>query len=245
VLTLALALATAATACEFKEGKQPPSFEVERFEGAHLKFSADPKWFQCTKRAGGTLQLTFSVSDGETTTELKPKKLTSYSENEGIYRREICASGPGIKKVQAKLKGEGGMEPLNFTSEPGEVYCERCEFASGDNMFVLHTSEGHLTPRGMLTIEGTLDKRWFECAREGSTLELWLYAADTRLEAQEGKEPTHKVQGLEAQHYKKAFSKARICKEKPKFLGYELHGTGEFERLNGMGRGVTELRCRD
>jgi hypothetical protein len=157
--------------------------------------------------------------------------------------KDLCASGPGEKKVSAELVGKGAMEKLSWKSPVGEVYCERCELNTNDNMFVVHVPPSNLTPKGMYTVEGTLQKDWFECAKAGSTLELWVYAMPTELEAREAKEPTHKIQGLEAQHYKKAFSQAAICKSGPKFIGYELHGTGEFQVLNTQGRGVSPAKC--
>jgi hypothetical protein len=246
MLSLAAALLLAAgsdASCDYRPPKEPPAFTVEILAGPTVKYTQDPKWFQCGKRAGGTVHIVFSV-DGQ---DLPPKKLTSYGENESLSMKQICAGGPGPKKVKAKLVGAGALEQVSWTAEnEAEVYCERCEYRGDDNMFVLHTpGRGNLTPAGMYTIEGTLDPEWFECAKEGSTLELWIYAAETRVEAQESKEPTHKIRGLESKHYKKAFAKKPICKDKPKWLGYELHGTGEFQRLNGQGRGVSEARCGD
>jgi hypothetical protein len=237
---VAFLLAADVAPCEYKPPKEPPAFSVERLEGAKVQYSQNPKWFNCAKKAGGTVEIIFTI-DGQ---DQPPKKLTSYGENESIYRKQICASGPGPKKVQARLVGKGPLEQMTWSSPEGEVYCERCEYRGDDNMFALHTAQGTpMNPRGMYTIEGTLDPEWFECAKEGSTLELWIYATQTRVEAQESTEPTHKIRGLESKHYKKSFKRKPICKEDAKWIGYELHGTGELSRLNGMGRGVTESDC--
>src|SRR5690606_29944683 len=152
---------------------------------------------------------------------------------ESLGYKQLCATGPGAKKIRAEIRGTGELEKLNWTSEIGELYCERCEFRGYDNMLVLHSPGTHLSPQGVYTIEGTLDGRWFECAREGSTLSLHVYAAQTQLEAREMKEPTHRIRGLESKHFKKRIDQKTLCKGKPKWLGYELHGTGEFTVLNG------------
>jgi hypothetical protein len=42
---------------------------VERREGARVKFSADPKFFQCAKKAGGTLELVWRMGEKEPSKE--------------------------------------------------------------------------------------------------------------------------------------------------------------------------------
>jgi hypothetical protein len=68
-LLLPLALSAAPTSCDFKDYKQPPTWEVERREGARVKFSADPKFFQCAKKAGGTLELVWRMGEKEPSKE--------------------------------------------------------------------------------------------------------------------------------------------------------------------------------
>ncbi len=242
-LLLAVLAAAPAPACEYKEAKKPPQYEVELFGGAELRFSADPKWFNCRKKAGDTLEVVFSAGEGEALQPIATKSIRSYGLREAVFQRDLCASGPGMKKVRAEIRGTGELARLAWTSEVGEVFCPRCEFRSYDNMFVLHSPGTLISPKGMYTIEGTLDERWFECAKKGSTLELYLFAAPTQVEAREMKEPTHRVRGLESKHYKKAIPQKDLCRSKPKWIGYELHGTGEFTRLNRQGRGAIEAKC--
>jgi hypothetical protein len=229
--------------CEWKPPKEPPSFTLESWRGAELSFSSDPKWFNCALKAGGTLSLQFTVSGEHEQRALPPRPIRSYSARDALYLKQICEQGPGLKAVQASLVGTGQLTRLNFTSPPARHYCPRCEqVARRLESFVLHTDRGIPPPR-MYTFQATVNASWYKCAREGSTLELWLYAAPTRLEAEQLKEPTHKIVGLEGSPViKKSFARAPICQDGVQWIGYELRGTGEMQLLN-EGRGVIEARC--
>ncbi|MDY7232275.1 hypothetical protein [Hyalangium rubrum] len=229
--------------CEWKPPKEPPTFSLVAWRGAELSFSADPKWFNCAKKAGGELAAQFIVS-GENEKRIVPARrpITSFSAREMLSLKDICAQGPGPKTVQVTLVGKGQLARLDFTSEPAQHYCPRCELGRGIESFVLHTDQA-MTPKGMYTFEATVNESWHKCAREGSTLELWLYAAPTRLEAEQLKEPTHKIAGLEhSPRIKKSFARTPICEGGVQWLGYELRGTGELQ-LAHEGRGVIEARC--
>jgi len=227
--------------CEWKPPKEPPTFTLERWRGAELSFTSDAKWFQCAKKAGGTLSLQFTVSGENEQRALPPRLLTSYREREQLSLKEICEQGPGTKTVQATLVGKGQLARLDFTSQPAQHYCPRCELGTRLESLVLFT-DPRVTP-GMYTFEAKVNESWHKCAREGSTLELWLYAVPTRLEAQELKEPTHKIVGLEGSPaIKKSFARAPLCQDGVQWIGYELRGTGELQLLN-EGRGVVEARC--
>ncbi|HYH97346.1 hypothetical protein [Hyalangium sp.] len=228
--------------CEWKAPQKPPIFTLERWGGARFSFTADPRWFQCAKKAGGTLSLQFTVSGENEQRSLPPRSMTSYSDAAGLSFKEICEQGPGDKTVQATLVGKGQLARLDFTSQQAHYYCSRCDEGRRLETFVLFT-DPQLTPTGMYTFQAKVDEAWHKCAREGSTLELWLYAAPTRLEAQEMKEPTHKVAGLESSPtIKKSFARAPICQDGVQWLGYELRGTGELQLLY-EGRAVGEARC--
>lgn len=58
------------------------------------------------------------------------------------------------------------------------------------------------------------------------------------------KEPTHRIGGLKGPKFKKSFSRAPFCKGDVKWLGYELHGTGELQGVNSGGRGVAQAYCK-
>ncbi|WP_224248220.1 hypothetical protein [Hyalangium gracile] len=229
--------------CEWKPPREPPTFTMESWRGAELAFEADPKWFQCAKKAGGTLSLQFTVSSEREQRVLLSRLSSSYGARERLYPKQICEEGPGTKTVQATLVGKGPLERLSFTSPPAEYYCPRCELVNRLESLALHTDRA-ITPAGMYTLQATVNEAWHKCAREGSTLELWLYAVPTRLEAEQLKEPTHKIVGLEGSpRIKKSFARAPICKGGDvQWIGYELRGTGEMQLLN-EGRGVVEARC--
>jgi hypothetical protein len=240
MLNLALVLvlsADPAADCAWKEPKSPPALEVD---GTDVKFkiSSDPNWFRCAKKAGGKLNLTFSIGEGGNLLPKEPKPLTSYSEVESAG--DLCAT-PGQKQVQASLKGTGPMERLDWSSAVVEVFCARCQWAGDDNMLVLHTRS--LTPPGTWTLEATFDPTWYACAKKGGALELRLFTADSSAEVKKLTAPTHVVKGLDGPKVKKTFALTDPCKGKPKYVGYELGGTGEFQVLPAKGRAVQEAQC--
>lgn len=238
---------TASAECPWVEPKEAPVFSVARHFGGELKFRADPKWFQCAKKAGGELTVTFEVAEGEGEfTPVVTRQVRSYSARETIGSRDVCKAGPGEKRVRVSMKGTGELAKLAFAADPVAWYCPRCRMASGDNSLVIHTSDrSSLTPKGMFTLQGNVDEKWHACARLGSKLELRLYAGDSRDEVLNAVEPTHVVRGLETSaRWKKAFDRRPICKTGAKFLGYELWGSGEMSELNYQGRSVQEIAAQ-
>lgn len=209
------------------------------FSTVEVKFGSDANWFRCAKKAGATLELIWSVGEGG---ELVPQpgvKQTSYGGRETV--RDLCKT-PGLKQVQAQLKGTGEMEKLDWSSGIIEVYCEKCQWSGDDNSHALHTKA--LTPPGTYTIDARFDPKWYACAKPGAALELRLFAGATREEVNKATEPTHIVKGLEGPKVKKTFSKTAICKGNPKFVGSEFGGTGEFRVLPPKGRSIQEAQCQ-
>jgi hypothetical protein len=239
LLTL-LAAEPAAADCPWKEPKQPPKLEATVFGNVEFTISSDPNWFRCAKKAGGKLALTFSVGEAGNLTPMEPKPLTSYSERTGVG--DALCEKPGLKQVQATLKGTGPMEKLDWSSEIVEIYCEKCQWAGDDNMLVLHTKA--LTPAGTWTLEATFDPGWYACAKKtGGALELRLFTGETAADVKKMTAPTHVVKGLDGTHVKKTFPLTDPCKGKPKYVGYELGGTGEFQVLPAKGRAIQESQC--
>ena len=109
----ALLLATlslpAAAECPWAEPKEKPVFTMDRHSGAELKFKADPKWFQCAKKAGGTLQATFEITseDGKATPPVT-RKVSSYSAREAVGGRSCRgASGHQMTLLQSGVHWHG------------------------------------------------------------------------------------------------------------------------------------------
>jgi hypothetical protein len=230
--------------CVWKPPKTPPEFSLRKLSSAELYFTSDPAWFQCEKKkAGNELSVVFTVSGENEQRTVPGRRITSYSAREVLPFRSICEQGPGLKTVQASLVGKGELARLNFTSEPAQVYCPRCEPRGGIESMVLFT-DPPLARKGMYTLQAELTESWHKCARPGSTLELWIFAAPTRLEAAQMKEPTHKITGLEGSaKIKKSFAKAPICEDGTQWIGSELHGTGELQLVDN-GRAVQEASCK-
>ncbi|HEX8705938.1 MAG TPA: hypothetical protein VF815_44290 [Myxococcaceae bacterium] len=233
-----------AAECEWKPPKTPPAFTVEDWRGAELAFTSDAKWFQCAKKKpGNELSVVFTVSGENEQRTVPGRRITSYSASESLSLKDICEKGPGLKTIQAAITGKGELSRLDFTSPTAQVYCPRCEPRGRTQMLVLHT-DPRVAPAGMYTFQAQVDEAWHKCALPGSTLELWLFAAPTRLEAAQMKEPTHKITGLEGSpKIKKSFARAPLCEGGTQWIGYELHGTGELQLLN-EGRAVDEARCQ-
>lgn len=242
MLSIALAVVLTADAvpadCVWKDGKQGPAL-TEDMGRVEVTYSYDPTWFRCAKKAEGKLELIFSVGEGGNLTPQPGKPMTTYSARESV--RDLCAT-PGLKQVQAQLKGTGAMEKLEWSSGIVEVYCQKCQWAGDDNMLVLHTKA--LTPPGTYTIQATFDDKWYACAKDKAQIELRLFTGATREEVKNAKEPTHVVKGVDGPKIKKSFSKAPICKGNPAFVGYEFGGTGEFRVLPAKGRAITESSCK-
>src|SRR6185436_3877197 len=150
MLALTLALTLLADDCAWKDPKEPPKLEATVFGTAEFTMSQDPNGFRCAKKAGGKLQLIWSIGEGGNLLPQEPKPLTSYSER--TTAKDLCAK-PGLKQVQATLKGEGAMSKLDWSSPVIELYCPACQWAGDDNMLVLHTRA--LTPAGSWTLEAT------------------------------------------------------------------------------------------
>jgi hypothetical protein len=239
MLDLALMMMLAADAdCPWKEGKEPPQLEADGTE-VKFKISSDPTWFRCAKKAGGKLNLTFSVGEAGKLLPQDPKPLTSYSEVASVGSK-LCEK-PGLKQVQATIKGEGPMSKLDWSSNVVEVYCPACQWAGDDNMLVLHTKA--LTPPGTWTLEATFDPTWYACAKKtGGALELRLFTGETAADVKKMTAPTHVVK-VDGPKVKKTFPLTDPCKGKPKYVGYEMGGSGEFGVLPAKGRAVEESQC--
>ena len=252
------AAAAAPRPCEFKESRNPLKLEGLSWKGAHLEGEVNSTWFYCVRqklkaeaKAAGRAtpksdgvdypQVRFTWTDAkgqEHRHEAGPMDSNRLYETVGFD--QLCADGPGPKTVKAALEVPPAWAPLAFEGGPVTLYCYRCEdFPSSDNSLAMIPERG-----GDFTFRATVDKGWHACAVKDSTLELWMFAAPTRLEARELKEPTHKVQGLErSPRMERRIPTAALCKGGNQFVGYELHGTGDMTRLNGQ-RGVSELRCK-
>ncbi|MBK7865497.1 MAG: hypothetical protein IPJ65_44240 [Archangiaceae bacterium] len=243
MLTLALTLVVSAApaACTYKEPKEPQKIEDNILGGVEFTLRADPEWFRCAKKSGGKLELTWSVGAGGNFETQPPKAITSYGTRESLQDDVICKT-PGAKQVQARLEGTGEMEKLAWSSTIVEKFCAKCQWSGDDNMLALHTG-GNLSPKGSYTIDATFDPKWYECAKQGAELELRFFTGETAAEVKQATTPTHVVKGLTGPKVKKSFSKAEICKSKPKYLGYEFGGTGELAVLPGKGRAVQEAKC--
>ncbi len=238
-LAFVMLLGADPAACDWKEPKTPPQLEATVFGSVEFKISSDPSGFRCAKKAGGKLSLTLSVGEAGNLLPQEPKALTSYSEVASVGDK-LCEK-PGLKQVQATLKGTGPMEKLDWSSPVVEIFCPACQWAGDDNMLVLHTKG--LTPPGTWTLEATFDPTWYACAKKSGALELRLFTAETSADVKKLTQPTHVVKGLEGPKVKKTFALTDPCKGQPKYVGYEMGGTGEFQVLPSKGRAVQEAQC--
>jgi hypothetical protein len=239
-LALLMVFTTDPAGCVFKEPKEPPKLEATVFHVAELTITNDPEWFRCAKKAGGKLEAIFSLGEGGSLAPVEPKPLTSYGERVTLSHEVICAK-PGLKQVQVVLKGSGAMEKLDWSSNVVEIFCPACPWSGADNMLVMIT--GRPSPPGTWTLEATFDPTWYACAQKSGALELRLFTGDDEAELNKATRPTHVVSGLNGPKVKKVFPDAAPCKGKPKFVAYELGGTGEFQVLPPKGRAIVDAHC--
>ncbi|MBX7100442.1 MAG: hypothetical protein K1X89_22175 [Myxococcaceae bacterium] len=239
MLALALTLAAEPEACTFKAPKEPPSIEATVFGGVEFRVSADPAWFRCAKKSGGKLELDWSLGQGGEFAPQPPVALTSYGSRESLS--QLCAT-PGLKQVQATLKGTGEMSKLDWSSAIIEVFCPKCPWSGADNVLALHTGT-RVTPPGTFTIEATFDPGWYACAKPTGALELRFFTGATREEIVKATAPSFVVKGFEGPKVKKTFPNGPICKGKPAWLGYEFAGAGEFGVIPSKGRSIVEGSC--
>lgn len=238
MLTLALALTLAAEpegACPWKDPKNPGKTEIYMDHSVVFTTASDAKWFQCAKKAGGTLELVWSVGTGG---ELAPQPavpLKSYSTRE--QTKDLCAT-PGLKQVQAQITGTGEMAKLNWSSGIVELYCPKCQWSGDDNSMAMFTSPrlDNKTPKGTWTMEAKFDAKWWACAKPGNELELQFFTGETMDEVKAATKPSHIVKGLGGPKVDKTFPVAAICKDRPKFIGHHFSGAGEFRVLEGRTR---------
>lgn len=227
--------------CPWAEPKDAPHIEKTVFGTVEYKSSFDPKWFNCVKKAGGTLELTWSVGAGGELAPLPPKKLTSYREAISVSYGDIC-SATGSRQVQATLKGTGGFERLDWSSSIVEMFCTACTWRSGDFSLALFTRA--LTPAGTWTLDIGFDEEWLTCAKKSGALEVHFFLGDSAADVRSAKQPSHVVKLDATKRTKKTFPSADLCKGKPKYVGYELTGTGEFQELaSKLGRSAQESEC--
>lgn len=231
--------AFAEEACPWIEGKEPPSFTAE---DGRVSFRAryHPSWFRCAKKAGGTLVLRFFTGSEGKHKLLKTTPVRSYSVSEGIGHRQLCGQEPPENEAKVTLEGTGPMERLAFTSPVARVFCARCQWAGDDNMLAVTIGR-----RGKPKVIGKVDPEWHECAKKGSTLEMLFFTGESREEVREAKEPSFVLRGFEkSNRWKKAFPRAKLCKNGGAYVGYEFRGTGEMTVMNGRnGRQIQELYC--
>ena len=202
-----------------------------------LKYSFDPNWFRCAQKAGGRLELIWSVGQGGPLAARAPIEVTTPSARVPV--KELCAT-PGRKQVQVDLKGSGPMERLDWGSSIVEAYCATCQWPGGDTM-ALRTKAP--TPPGTWTLVATFDPKWYACAKPGSTLELRIFTGASREDAKNATEPVLVVKELEGPKVKRTFPSAPVCYRKPKFVGVDFAGTGELRVLALKGRQVYESPC--
>ena len=84
---------------------------------------------------------------------------------------------------------------------------------------------------------------YFTASMQRPDQELRLFTAGSAAEVKKLTAPTHVVKGLEGPKVKKTFALTDPCKGKPKYVGYELGGTGEFQVLPAKGRAIEESQC--
>src|SRR4051812_35539312 len=121
LMLLVAALAAApetASECEFIEMRLAPRFEVGRLGSATVTFRADPKWFDCaTKTDGAKLEVVFTAGEKEPTTPIVTVPAWDPFFRGTARPKDICALGPGPKKVRAEIRGTGELAKLAWTSE--------------------------------------------------------------------------------------------------------------------------------
>src|ERR1041384_763424 len=241
-ILIALALAAApslAQECPWKEPLNPLHLKAEestiRLQGAY-----DRAWFQCAKKAGGSITTELWLGHGGKLEKVREKAQGSSEPREAAHVNDLCDAKPKRDQAQVKIVGKGAMEKASWTSEIASVHCARCDFRGDDNMLVLHAN----TRGDEVVFEGTVDEEWQKCALAGSTLEGRFYTGNTRQEVEASGTPAFVLNGLEKdRHFKRGFSRKEICKGSPKYVAYDLVGTGEMAGLNNKGRGIDDPRC--
>ena len=243
MLGIALALLLSADpdgGCPWKEPKGPPRIEATVFDTVEFTLSVDPRWFQCARKAGGTLELVWAVGTGGELLPEAPQRLTSYGTSTSLAHGKICTVA-GPRQVQATLRGTGELARLDWSSAIVERYCPACPWTNADGSLALFTRAR--TAPGTWTLEAGFNEGWMACARKTGALELRLFPGASRREALEATVPSHVVKLEPGTRVKKQFAIADFCKGRPAWVGYELAGTGEFQVLPAKGRAVQEAQC--
>jgi hypothetical protein len=242
ILALAAAMAAAQShaddACPWHDPAKPPELTQEGGRVA-FRYRLDAEWFRCAKRAGGMLTLRVLTGRDGKMTLWQMREARSYSVTEGVGTNRLCDQDPAPTHVQVELAGTGAMAQVTYKSEPLEIFCARCPFRGADNMLAL------IPRRGKATLVGSMDPEWHRCARSGSTLVMQFFTGETAKEVREATAPVFSVKSLErSPRFKKTVSLRKLCKGKPRYVGYEYLGTGEMRAMNGQGRAIQGIRCK-
>ena len=235
--------------------KAPKPVKTESKAGGffHFERPIDAAWYSCVRRADhtGTLTVRTFLHDGAKKHLLSTQRAWNQNASFSLQSNDVCGkrpakgprnmAAPHTDAVSVELIGSGNLKPLSGTFGPFAVQCPRCRQPSSDSMsMAVRNAHGRFT-RGAKTLltEVWFDKDWHRCAREGSTLELRFFAADSDREVEKATEPVLVIPGFEKSHHARVkFPKKKLCRARR--VGYEFVGTGEMKMAQSEGMQVLE-----
>lgn len=97
---------------------------------------------------------------------------------------------------------------------------------------------------GQAVLNGGVDADWFKCAQPTGKLHMDFFGGATKSIVEKSKAPIFSLKDLDKdRRFQQEFPIALLCASKPKFIGFEFRGTGEFAKLNHEGRSIKEITC--
>jgi hypothetical protein len=162
-----------------------------------------------------------------------------------LFPSAYCDKTPKPAAVRARVEAPAGLSGAAFTSPVIDVtsVCEPCSQGAG--------SMGVIREEKELQLEGDLGEEWLACVRarrkgEGGKITLRVFLGDDMHEIMKAIRPTM-VFPVEPKGGRvlRRLPLATACKDPARReLAVELAGSGMYRELNGGGRAVTRLSCR-
>lgn len=241
-MACALAAPVSATTCPWTQPATSPTLEI--VDGvARFSWPLDVDWFECARKLKGEMNVTFVTKSirGE---DVPARRLTRTNAQaaESVPVEALCAVDV-TTRVRVQVVGTGPMDRLLFETPLVTLPCFACPTPSAERLDLSMADPD--SPSGFVTASGRFDEGFRSCATKtkDSILSLRVYIGQSQLEAQERRDHSFILRGLEkSSAFRKAFAPTNLCLE-GKWIGVEYFGEGEFRQLNGSRRQTLRLEC--
>jgi hypothetical protein len=182
-------------------------------------------------------RLSAGVCDGRNPQPGAQRKLT------GLPGKEHLSE---ILPVHVSISATGPLAPLARQSESLDFPCPACGSEPRGRL------SARVDPDQRLSVEGELDAKWFDCAKQGATLLLRAFAGHDESDVVSAIRPNLVVANLEKAFVRKGdkyvlhetLPKARLCARGGPVWSFEFGGRGELQRASGGGREIYWVRCK-